>query len=71
LVVGATNPNTLVFFAAALPQFVDPSLGYVIVQMLVLLTVYSLMSLVGDTSWGLPAYDSGPGPPIRDSGSSE
>jgi threonine/homoserine/homoserine lactone efflux protein len=52
LVVGATNPKTLVFFAAALPQFVDPSRGYVIVQMLVLLAVYSLMSLVGDTSWG-------------------
>lgn len=50
--VGVTNPKMLVFFAAALPQFVDPSRGHVVVQMLVLLGVYSVMSLAGDTSWG-------------------
>jgi threonine/homoserine/homoserine lactone efflux protein len=50
--VGATNPKMMVFFAAALPQFVDPSRGYVVVQMLVLLAIYSVLSLIGDTSWG-------------------
>ncbi len=50
--VGATNPKTLVFFAAALPQFVDPSRGHVITQMLVLLTVFSVLSLISDSSWG-------------------
>lgn len=50
--VGISNPKTMVFFAAALPQFVDPSRGHVVIQMLVLLTVYGVMSLVGDSSWG-------------------
>lgn len=50
--VGATNPKTLVFFAAALPQFVDPSRGHVVAQMLVLLAVFSVLSLISDSSWG-------------------
>ncbi len=52
-VVGATNPKMMLFFAAVLPQFIDRSRGYVVVQMLVLLAVYSVLSLAGDTSWGL------------------
>lgn len=52
-VVGLTNPKVIVFFAAILPQFVDPSRGNVRVQMLVLLAVYCTMSLVSDTSWGV------------------
>lgn len=50
--VGLTNPKTIVFFAAALPQFVDRSRGHVVVQMLVLLALYSVLSLISDTSWG-------------------
>lgn len=51
-VVGLTNPKLVVFFGAALPQFVDPTRGYVVVQMLALLTIWSAVSLIGDTTWG-------------------
>ena len=51
--VGATNPKTIVFFAAALPQFVDRDRGYVVLQMLVLLFVYGIISWFSDTSWGV------------------
>jgi threonine/homoserine/homoserine lactone efflux protein len=50
-VVGLTNPKTVVFFVSTLPQFVDPTRGNVIGQMLLMMVVFGLMSLVGDTSW--------------------
>src|SRR4051812_8413142 len=34
--VGVSNPKTIVFFAAVLPQFVDRAQGHVVAQMLVL-----------------------------------
>jgi threonine/homoserine/homoserine lactone efflux protein len=50
--VGATNPKIIVFFAAVLPQFVDSGRGHVVVQMLVLLATYFVLSMISDTSWG-------------------
>jgi threonine/homoserine/homoserine lactone efflux protein len=50
-IVGMTNPKTIVFFASTLPQFVNPERGNVVVQMLVMMVIFGLMSLVGDTSW--------------------
>ena len=55
LLVGATNPKVLVFFAAVLPQFVDPAAGDPIVQMLVLGLLFALIASTLDSAWGLAA----------------
>ncbi|MEW2358725.1 LysE family translocator [Spirillospora sp. NPDC029432] len=54
-VVGVTNPKTAVFFAAVLPQFVDPSSGHAALQMLVFGLVFGLIALLCDSLWGLAA----------------
>jgi threonine/homoserine/homoserine lactone efflux protein len=54
-VVGITNPKAAVFFAAILPQFTDPSLGHVGVQMLVLGVVFICIALVLDGIWAFAA----------------
>lgn len=54
-VVGVTNPKTLVFFAAVLPQFVDRAQGHVAAQMLLLGLVFNVIALASDAAWGLLA----------------
>ncbi|MEV7725875.1 LysE family translocator [Streptomyces sp. NPDC087917] len=54
-VVGVANPKTTVFFAAVLPQFVEPERGSVTGQMLVLGLVFTLIALLSDSLWGLVA----------------
>jgi threonine/homoserine/homoserine lactone efflux protein len=53
--VGVTNPKTIVFFAAVLPQFVDRDGGHVTWQMLLLGLVFNAIALVSDGVWGLTA----------------
>ncbi|MGW3121780.1 LysE family translocator [Streptomyces sp. NPDC001107] len=53
--VGVTNPKTIVFFAAVLPQFVDRDSGHVTVQMLLLGLVFNVIALASDSVWGLIA----------------
>ncbi|WP_432980087.1 LysE family translocator [Dactylosporangium sp. CA-233914] len=53
--VGVSNPKTIVFFAAVLPQFVDRGQGHVAVQMLVLGLVFNVIAVVSDSMWGLVA----------------
>ncbi|WMI56051.1 LysE family translocator [Streptomyces rochei] len=53
--VGVTNPKTIVFFAAVLPQFADRDRGGVVVQMLVLGLVFNAIALACDSVWGLLA----------------
>ncbi|MCX6466109.1 MAG: LysE family translocator [Pseudonocardiales bacterium] len=55
VVVGVTNPKVLVFFAAVLPQFVDPAAGSATTQMLVLGLLFALIASVLDSLWGLAA----------------
>lgn len=54
-VVGLTNPKTTVFFAAILPQFVDPRVGHVPLQMLVLGSLFPIMAVALDSCWALGA----------------
>jgi threonine/homoserine/homoserine lactone efflux protein len=53
--VGVSNPKTIVFFAAVLPQFVDRAQGHVAMQMLLLGLVFNAIALTSDTIWGLAA----------------
>ena len=54
-VVGLANPKVIVFFAAVLPQFADPSRGHVPLQLLVLGAVFEAIALVSDSAWGVAA----------------
>ncbi|AXK37486.1 LysE family translocator [Streptomyces armeniacus] len=54
-VVGVTNPKSIVFLTAVLPQFVDRDAGHAVVQMLLLGLAGALLALVSDGTWGLAA----------------
>ncbi len=53
--VGVTNPKALVFFAAVLPQFADPAVGSVPVQIAVLGVLFCVLATALDGAWGLAA----------------
>lgn len=55
VVVGLSNPKSIVFFVALLPQFVSPAAGPVASQMLVLGAVFLLLALLLDGCWALAA----------------
>ncbi|MFD8993539.1 LysE family translocator [Streptomyces abikoensis] len=55
LLVGATNPKGLVFFAAVLPQFVNHDAGHIPLQMMLLGLIPAGIGLISDTLWGLGA----------------
>ena len=53
-VVGVTNPKTIVFFAAFLPQFTSPS-GPAAPQLLLLGVVFGALAVCSDSLWALGA----------------
>ena len=55
LLVGVSNPKTIVFFVAALPQFVDAGRATVPLQMMVLGLEFVVIALVCDSVWALLA----------------
>ena len=53
--VGVTNPKTVVFLAAILPQFVSRAGGHVPAQILALGLVFAAIAIISDTIWALAA----------------
>ena len=54
-VVGVSNPKTIVFLVAVLPQFVDYSRGGISLQLATLGAVFVAIALVSDSVWALVA----------------
>lgn len=54
-IVGITNPKTIVFFAAVLPQFVVTQFGYIWLQLLLLGLVFCILGFSFDSAYGLAA----------------
>lgn len=54
-VVGVTNPKTIAFFVAVLPQFVDYAAGSIPWQLAELGLVFVVLALICDSCWALAA----------------
>jgi threonine/homoserine/homoserine lactone efflux protein len=53
--VGVSNPKTVVFLAAILPQFTDRAAGHVPAQIAVLGAIFAAVALACDSAWALAA----------------
>lgn len=54
-IVGISNPKTIIFFVAALPQFVSLGAGHVPLQMICLGLLFQALALFSDGSWAFIA----------------
>lgn len=55
MVVGATNPKTIVILAAVMPAFANPAAGHLPIQLLILGLTFPAIALVFDSVWALAA----------------
>lgn len=55
LIVGIANPKAIVFFAAILPQYVNPNGAPAQLQMLTLGIIFVIVALLSDGAWALAA----------------
>lgn len=53
--VGVTNPKTIVFFVAFLPQFVNEAAGHAGLQLALLGVIFGVMAACSDSVWALAA----------------
>ena len=53
--MGVTNPKTIAFFVAVLPQFVSFSAGSIPLQLFELGVVFIVLALICDSVWALAA----------------
>lgn len=51
--VGVLNPKALVFFSAVFPQFVDPDVGSITIQLLIFGAIFTALALILDGTWGV------------------
>ena len=51
--VGALNPKALIFFSAVFPQFVDPDVGSITIQLLIFGAIFTALALILDGTWGV------------------
>lgn len=54
-IVGSTNPKTIAFFVAVLPQFVDRAAGSIPLQLAELGLLFFVLALAMDSAWALLA----------------
>lgn len=55
VLVGASNPKTIVFFTVVMPQFTDRGAGHLPGQLLVLGAVFPVLGVVCDIGWAVVA----------------
>ncbi len=55
IIAGVSNPKAIVFFAAMLPQFVNPPAGHIPAQMLLLGAVFMAIAVLCDSTWAVAA----------------
>ncbi len=55
LVVGLTNPKTVLFFVAFLPQFTNASAGHTGIQLALLGVVFGVLAIASDSVWAIAA----------------
>jgi threonine/homoserine/homoserine lactone efflux protein len=55
VLVGATNPKMIVFYTVVMPQFTDPSMGHVWLQLFVLGAFVPVIAVACDSAWAFAA----------------
>jgi threonine/homoserine/homoserine lactone efflux protein len=55
MIVGSTNPKSLAFFLAVLPQLVDKDAGPAAVQMMVFGVEFAVIAFISDSTWAMAA----------------